>query len=450
MQAAMTIQAPKIVSSDFAKRKAAWLLAAAWIVLGAAIRLSAAGVVPVWTCDEITDEMSTSTNAVRELKSINLVGARNGSFSAKVVVESATVITGVQASASALNRKLGGGMILATNVQLRYGNKWDIRGAGPQGADILLESPTSAVAINPYLHRAVLPVWVTVKVPKDAKAGTYTGQVTVQGVTVPLNLDVQDWTLPNPQDYRTFVDFVESPDSLALEYNIPLWSDQHWKMIDRAFQLLSSCGGSTLYIPLIIRTNFGNEQSMVRWISKGENKYEYDYTVMDRYLDSAMKSMGKPKMVVFYVWDICMSADALKRGLWDKNDATGKSRVDLLGKGPRVTALNPATKETSVLTLPRYESPESRELWGPMFAEIRKRMEKRGLDKNMMLGLMPDLWPNKDEVTFWKSIAGDIPWAIHGHAGARDDVKLGNKGLYKIADIGYAAFVYDLIYNLPG
>ena len=454
MQSTMLIQPTRVVFQGFSKRKAVRTMAGALVVLGTAIRLSA-GVVPLWTCDMITDEMSPSTNLVKELKPINLVGARNGSFSAKIVVESASIVKGVKASVTALNGKIGGGIIPATNVLLRYGKGWDTKqvagGAGhatsPGGQDILLDAPSFEVAPNPYLGRADLPVWVTVKVPKDAKAGAYAGRVTVQGVDVPLNLDVQDWTLPDPQDYRTFTDFVESPDSLAVEYNIPLWSEQHWKMIDRSFQLLSNCGGCTLYIPLICRSNFGNEQSMVRWIPKDGNKYDYDFTVMDRYLDSAVKNMGKPKMVVFYVWDICMSKDAMDRGLWDKNDATGKARADLLSKGPRVTALNPATKEISVLTLPRYESAESRDLWGPMFSEIRKRMEKRGLDKTMMLGLMPDLWPNKEEVTFWKGISGDIPWAIHGHAGARESVMKGKKGLYNISDIGYAAFVYGLIYN---
>ena len=452
MQSTLMIHTQQVVSRGIVTRMAAWTVTAAWIFLSTASRLSAG--VPVWTCDIITDEMSTSTNLERTLKPIHLVGARNGSYSAKVVVESTGPITDVKTSVSALIGKLGGSSIPASNVQLRYGKAWDIRNqyTCPSGADILLESPPPEVAIDTRLHRAVLPVWVTVKVPKDAKAGVYAGHVTVQGDDVPLNLDVQNWTLPDTQAYRTFCDFVESPDSLAVEYNVPLWSEKHWKMIDRAFQLISSCGGSTLYIPLIIRTNFGNEESMVRWVSRGKNQYDYDYTVMDRYLDSAIKNMGKPKLVVFYVWDVCMSADALKKGaatfVADGGKSIIESREALLGKGPRVTAWNPATKATSVLTLPRYESAESRELWGPLFVEIRKRMEKRGLDKAMMLGLMPDLWPNKEEVTFWKSIAGDLPWAIHGHAGARDDLNLGNKGLYKIADIGYAAFVYDLIYNV--
>ena len=427
-------------------RKAVWALAVALAVMSTASRTSAE--VQVWTSDVTSGDWST--NVLKSLKPVNIVGARNGTFSGKMVVESTTALTGVKASVGALTGM--GSTIPAQNVQLRYGVVWgnkDFREfrccATPRDADILLDAPTD---VPPVYRRALMTVWVTVKVPRDAKAGKYTGQLTVCGHSVPLNLDVQNWTLPDPQNYRTLVDFVQSPDTLALEYNVPLWSEQHWKLIARSFQLLSDTGGRTLYVPLICRSNFGNEQSMVRWIAKGGNKYEYDYTVLDKYLDTAEKNLGKPKLVVFVVWDICMSEKSLQRGLWDKNDATGKSRADLLGKGPRVTALNPTTKEVSMLTLPRYEDAESTELWTPMFAEIRKRMEKRGLDQSMMLGLMPDLWPTKEEVSFWKDVSGGLPWVIHGHEGTAKDVMIGNKGLYKIADIGYAAFVYNARFNV--
>ena len=63
-------------------------------------------------------------------------------------------------------------------------------------------------------------VWVTVKVPKDAKPGAYSGPVTIEAkdekpVTVPVELKVLDWTLPDPQDYRTWVEIIQSPDTLA-------------------------------------------------------------------------------------------------------------------------------------------------------------------------------------------------------------------------------------------
>ena len=425
-------------------------LAAALAILAAFLPGKLTAEVKIWTSDVVSDELSLK--AVKEIKPVTLVGARNGSFSGKIVVESSGSIKSVKASAGALTGK--DGTIPAKNVQIRYGKFWDRHGGRePAGADILTETFEEAA---PVKGRAVVPVWVSVIVPKDASAGTYTGEVNVQAdgasARVKLSLEVSDWTMPDSQDYRTFTDFVQSPDSLAVEYNVPLWSEKHWKLIDRSFQLLSGTGSRVVYIPLICRTNFGNEQTMVRWVKKGTNSYEYDYTILDKYLDSAEKNLGKPKQVIFLVWDISMSTKSLSAGIniyvADKGKAVTESRQQLLGKGARVTAFDPVTNNASTLTLPRYEDPASKSLWQPMFTEVLKRMKKRNLENNLMLGIMPDIWPSKEEVTFWKDIAGGLSWAIHGHAGAANDVMIGNKGLYKIADIGYAAFVYNLVYNV--
>ncbi len=418
----------------------------------------AAGGVKIWTSDVCTDD--TSMVAAHELKPILLVAARGGTFSGKIMVESGSPIKGLRAAAGTLSGP--GGAIPAENIRMRYGV--DLTECAPSNNspgrwDVLLDAPPPEVPLTDNAGRlassgrAVIPVWVTVKVPRAAKAGTYSGAVTVQtqdatAVTVPLKLEVEDWTLPPTQDYRTWTDFIQSPDTLALEYKVPLWSKKHWELIDRSFKLLSPTGGRMVYIPLICRTNFGNEQSMVRWIPKGGGQYDYDFTVMDRYLDSIEKNLGQPKMVIFQVWDICMSLDSLKRGLWGGDTDTKHNREELMGKGPRVTALDPKTGEATVLTLPRYEDPASKALWQPLYAELRQRMVKRGLEKTMLLGLMPDLWPNQEEVVFWNNLSGGLPWAIHGHAGHVSDVIPGNKGLYKITDIGYAAFVYDIVYNL--
>ena len=459
MQSRVTIKTNNMVSVRASTRTAAWTIAAALMVLGTVSRLSAGVVPPVWTCDTLTDETSNSTNMVKELKPIKLVGARNGSFSGKIVVESTKVIKGLQASVSALSGK--GTAIPVSNVQLRYGSSWlnwYPKSVGPNhmgtpfGLDILNESPVEPVL--DYYSRAMEAVWVTVKVPTNAKAGTYTGEVTVKAdgiaaVHVPLSLDVQDWTLPDPQDYRTWSDIIQSPDTLALEYNVPLWSEQHWKLIDRSFKLLSPNGGRVVYVPLLCRMNFGNEQSMVRWIKKGENQYEYDYTVLDKYLDSAEKNLGKPKIVVFAVWDIYLSAYAVERGNIRNTEAVKQARLEVQSRGPRVTSLNPATKEASIQYLPRYEDATSKALWQPMFAEIRKRMAKRGLEKTMMLGMSCDLLPTKEEVTFWKEVSGDLPWVNNSHHAIPESALIpGSKGMKGIAEVGYAAFGVGHNYNV--
>jgi hypothetical protein len=58
-----------------------------------------------------------------------------------------------------------------------------------------------------------------------------------------------------------------------------------------------------IYVPLIAQSNQGNAESMVRWVAKGGNQYEYDFSIMDKYLDLAEKYLGKPQIVVFNVWD---------------------------------------------------------------------------------------------------------------------------------------------------
>ncbi len=431
------------------KKSECLVVTALAVLLGCGSRLSAG--VQIWTSDVVTEDMSEAKDMVKELKPINLVGARNGTFSGKVVVESSSVIKTVQASVSPLTSK--GGTIPAANVQIRYGQPWytctlDAYTARllPVGLDVLRESPVETAL---YRGRALVAVWVTVKVPKDAQTGIYTGTVTVNGTTVPLNLDVQNWTLPDPQDYRTWTDIIQSPDTLAMEYKVPLWSEQHWKLIDHSFQLLSPNGGRVVYIPLLSHMNFGNEQSMVRWIKKSDNQYEYDYTVLDRYLDSVEKNLGKPKIVVFAIWDICLSADAVRRGNYRNSDGVKVARTELQGKGPRVTALDPLTKEASILYLPRFEDPASKALWRSMFAEIRKRMAKRGLENNMMLGMTSDVMPSKEDVTFWKDVSDDLPWVHQSHMAIPDSaVGPGRKGMLKVADVGYAAFGRRSSYNV--
>ena len=57
-------------------------------------------------------------------------------------------------------------------------------------------------------------------------------------------------------------------------------------------------------VPLIAQTNSGNEQSMVPLHSRrATGTYDYDFSIMDKYLDVAEKNMGRPKFVAFTAWE---------------------------------------------------------------------------------------------------------------------------------------------------
>jgi len=279
------------------------------------------------------------------------------------------------------------------------GNYWQPKGqkfmfsGGPQGG--YREYMRLDGELKP-VGGAGVPVWLTVNVPENATAGTYKGKVKIEAagekaVDVELAVHVADWRVPNTKDYRTTVDMIECPDTLALEYDVPLWSEKHWEMIGKAFKLIGETGSRSVYVPLIAHTNLGNEESMVRWIRKADGTYDYDFSTLEKYLDVAAKNMGTPKMVVLVVWDLYMMPDLTADQL-DRQKAKGNRdfrtaemagnvirKRGYIGKGPMVTVVDQATGKRENVFLPLMTEVEtSKTLWQPVFDGVRERLKARG------------------------------------------------------------------------
>jgi hypothetical protein len=431
-----------------------------------------------WNSDALAGDFDLDFGDPDEpLRPIRLVGARNGIYSGKVVLGSADPIRGLKAQASDLRG--GAGTIPASAVRTRYGFPWGeetlydpymgLQRPSPYPAQATLLAGLSDVPLGEYpvlekkpgsadlatpnqpkpVFGAVTTAWVTVRVPSDAKPGAYSGQVTVhvqdQGeVTVPVELEVMDWTLPAPEDFRTWIELIQSPDTLAVEYGVPLWSDRHFELIARSFDLLREVGSRTVYVPLIAHTNFGNEQSMVRWIEKGDGTFDYDFSVMDRYLDVAEKHMGKPKIVVFNVWDVYIvpkDYDTSGKGAMATAVKYLKEKGALLGKGPCVTLLDGQSNTTQNIYLPFYTEGPSHAYWQPLLSQLRERMQERGLGEAVMLGCMTDSVPSKEEVAFFAEIAPGVPWVSHAHGGPS-----AGRLIYDLAPIGYQTRVWNVAF----
>ena len=95
--------------------------------------------------------------------------------------------------------------------------------------------------------RNVRPVWVTVSIPADAEAGTYTSEVTVSGrgntsVTLPLSLEVQNHTLPEPSQWSYHLDLWQHPSAVARAYGLEVWSNEHFDALRPIMQRLANAG----------------------------------------------------------------------------------------------------------------------------------------------------------------------------------------------------------------
>ncbi len=406
-----------------------------WVPMGLVsleLRATGPGAVPsvgrpkglqVWThspsqrayVDEYSDAQET-------MQPVRIAAARNGAFAGQILVGSSEALRGLKVQPSQLD---GPGAIPAEAIQVRYplpdgrpgGMSTFDGGQGyPDCFDTLEKDAPAEVIPQKGASGVLQPLWLTVHVPKDAKSGAYEGKVVVQAegadaVDVPIEVSVADWALPDPEDFQTEIGLVESPESVALRYGVEPWSEKHWQLLDQVFALMGQVGADHVYILLQRQLHFGNEQSMVRWIRKEGARYTHDFSIAEKYLDLAVKHLGKPGVVCLVPWD---KSDGMR--YFQSSNAVPVKH------GVLFTVVDPKTGKLNEAEGPAYGTPEAREFWRPVFDGLRKVLKDRGLEQAMMLGVMGDIVPTKEAFADLAAVAPGITWVMHRHPEPREPI----------------------------
>jgi len=339
---------------------------------------------------------------------IELTGVRNGTFAAQVVVSSKAPIKGLRATAGDL---AGPGTIRASAVQIRYALPDGApRRRGRLGAfDSLEESPPDEVSV--YKGNAVQPVWITVSVPADARAGVYAGRITIRAAgadpcELPLKLRVIDWTLPDPNAFTVRMDIVESPESVAMAYGVKLWSKEHLALLDKTFALLRPLACKTVYVSAIRRTHFGNEHALVRWYRDENGELQPNFDHVEKYLDVAVKHLGKVPGVILYCWEPISS-------MGHAGGAGGAGRT--ADKPILYTLWDRKRNKLKKRTGPAWGTPEAKQFWGKFNKGIIAVLRKRGLEKSLLYGLIGDARPTRQAMDDITTGVPKAKWAVHSH-----------------------------------
>jgi hypothetical protein len=343
------------------------------------------------------------------LRPVELVGVKNGAFAAQLVVCAPTAIRGLVVSASRLT---GPAALASGAVEVRYAlPDGAARGRGSQSGAFDSLDAAAPAEVTAGKGGAVQPVWITVRVPADARPGQYTGSLTVAArdctpVEVPLRLRVIDWALPDANDFTPRLDIVQSPESVAMAYDVGLWSDEHLALLDKTFALLKPLAAKTVYISAIRRTHFGNEHAMVRWVRDADGELQPNFDHVEAYLDVAVRHLGKVPGVILYCWEPVSSMGhaggtggagrthdkPILYTLWDRKRDRLKKR-----KGPA------------------WGTPEAKAFWGRFNKGITAVLRKRGLEGSMLYGLIGDARPTKQAMDDITTGVKDAKWAVHSH-----------------------------------
>jgi hypothetical protein len=194
---------------------------------------------------------------------------------------------------------------------------------------------------------------------------------------------------------------------------------------------------------------------------------------MEKYLDHCLEHMGRPEIVVLYVWEIYYAQYKQLKPLNDESELSrevNEAKEAYRGKGPVVTFVDPATGKTENRHLPLLEDAASAPMWKAVMTEVRKLMEAKGLWKQAMLGTMSDAWPTKAEADFFAAAAGDVPWFSDSHPGVRTmtrsmevlasgkasaftreqvfpDIKDAKDEISVLSRVGYSSRVWDNVFG---
>jgi len=342
------------------------------------------------------------------LEVLRLAGPRNGFCSGQVVA------TGGDASRLAVSMgplRSEAGAIPPDCVRIRYAGKpavlaavnstnkyTDPRGEGARYSnfpyyDVLYEAAPADATI--------LPVWVTVEVPADAEPGEYTGTLSVGATQVPVRLAVGAWRCPDPGDWVAHSGLLQSPETLAMYYRVPLWSEEHWALVAKAFRFMGALGCRDLFLTALARNHFGQEHGLITF-TKADGSYEPDFRLLDRYLATYVENACTPGAFIVYAWDPRQ---------WGRRGGEGGETVSVWSGDALVTE-----------QLAPFGDAGSEETWRPVMDGVRERARKLGIpDERIYVGCAHDRRPGEKTVAFFQKIAPYARWDVFTHGRADDE-----------------------------
>lgn len=179
-------------------------------------------------------------------------------------------------------------------------SKWD----STLVADVI-DHLTPAIGVDAKTSR---PVWVTAKVPADAPAGLYTGDLTIKNGDqvigkLALKIKVLDRTLPPAKDWAFHLDMWQNPFAEARYMEMEPFTAEHFEAMRPGLELLRDAGQKVITTSIMHKPWGGQTEdyfeTMISWTKQADGKWAFDYTVFDMWVEY-MQSLGFDGQIACY------------------------------------------------------------------------------------------------------------------------------------------------------
>ncbi|MDE7470236.1 MAG: hypothetical protein K2M57_02180, partial [Paramuribaculum sp.] len=166
---------------------------------------------------------------------------------------------------------------------VRYTLSDSTRAAG--GACALMPDMIDSLRTFDMEAGKVRPVWLTVRIPSDAKPGLYNASVSITSVSgdrinLPLTLEVQNHTLPPAHDWSYHLDLWQHPAAVARAQGLTVWSDEHFEALKPMMNRLAQAGQKVVTATLNKdpwnHQCYDGYEPMIKWTKKADGSWSYD------------------------------------------------------------------------------------------------------------------------------------------------------------------------------
>lgn len=147
----------------------------------------------------------------------------------------------------------------------------------------------------PVEKNSVQPIWLSLHIPATASAGVYNGSITINAdkqYKLPFSIRVVNRVLPPPSSWTFDLDLWQHPAAIARIHGVPLWSDEHFKLMRPYYTMLANAGQKNITAS-IMEEPWGHQTyddfpSLIKWTKKKNGTWTYDYSLFDKYISFVM------------------------------------------------------------------------------------------------------------------------------------------------------------------
>lgn len=143
----------------------------------------------------------------------------------------------------------------------------------------------------------VASAWIKIKIPRDAKAGFYTGSIKVKSEELeePLifnySFELLNLVQPLPRETTTQIEFWQHPYTIGRYYGLSekdLFTEKHFKYLKENLKEYKDLGGRAVIATIVHEAwnhqSYDSDPSMIKWRKNSHGTFEFDYSHFDKWI----------------------------------------------------------------------------------------------------------------------------------------------------------------------